>query len=57
MVLQASKKPEEAAREDIDKMLELSGWFVQNKDEINLSEGIGIAVTEKQKKLLIFTEN
>lgn len=26
MVLLSNKKPEEADREDIDKMLELSGW-------------------------------
>jgi hypothetical protein len=29
MVLQSNKKPEEAAREDIDKMLELSGWKIK----------------------------
>jgi len=38
MILQSSKKPEEIAREDIDKMLELSGWKVQDLSEMNLSE-------------------
>lgn len=50
MVLQASKKPEEAARDDIDKMLIFSGWIVQSKEEMNLSESIGIAVREAYLK-------
>ena len=35
MILQSSKKPEEVAREDIDKMLELSGWEVQGLGELS----------------------
>jgi hypothetical protein len=34
MVLQSSKKPEQIARENIDKMLELSGWKVKDLTEI-----------------------
>ena len=43
-------KPEEVAREDIDKMLELSGWKIQDLNKINLGEGIGIAVREAHLK-------
>lgn len=50
MVLQSSKKPEEVAREDIDKMLELSGWKVQDIYEMKPSESIGVAVTEAHLK-------
>jgi type I restriction enzyme R subunit len=50
MVLQSSKKPEEIAREDVDKMLELSGWRVQDLSERNLSESLGVAITEAHLK-------
>ncbi|AKB44848.1 type I restriction endonuclease subunit R [Methanosarcina vacuolata] len=51
MVLQSSKKPEEIAREDLDKMLELSGWKVQDLYEMKPSESIGVAVTEAHLKV------
>ena len=38
--------PEQKARKNIDKMLELSGWAVQNKDKIDFSASLGIAVRE-----------
>ncbi len=38
--------PEEQARENIDRLLEQSGWVVQNTDSINLYAGAGIAVRE-----------
>ena len=38
--------PEARARLDIDKMLEASGWIIQNRSEINLAAGRGIAVRE-----------
>jgi len=38
--------PEQKARKNIDKMLELSGWAVQNKDKIDFSASFGIAVRE-----------
>ena len=50
MILQSSRKPEEIAREDIDRMLDLSGWKVQGLNEINLVEGLGVAVGEVQMK-------
>ena len=50
MVLQSSKKPEQISRENIDKMLELSGWKIQDLNEMNLGKGIGVAVTEAHLK-------
>lgn len=38
--------PEQLAREDIDAMLEASGWTVQSKDAVNLSASRGVAVCE-----------
>ncbi|MGB3552056.1 MAG: type I restriction-modification enzyme R subunit C-terminal domain-containing protein [Candidatus Binatus sp.] len=39
-------KPEQKAREEIDRLLAEAGWVVQNRDEINLSAGRGIAIRE-----------
>ncbi len=39
-------KPEDEAREEIDRQLEESGWIVQSRDEINLSSGQGVAIRE-----------
>lgn len=54
MILQSSKKPEEVAREDIDKMLELSGWEVQSLDELNQGAGLGVAaeIVENMESVL-----
>ncbi|NIA10283.1 MAG: hypothetical protein GWP10_11300 [Nitrospiraceae bacterium] len=38
--------PEQKARKKIDKMLELSGWSVQNRDKIDFSASLGIAARE-----------
>lgn len=38
--------PEEQARVNIDKLLEQSGWLVQDYKHINFSAGLGIAVRE-----------
>ena len=38
--------PEEQAREKIDKMLEASGWVIQNYRDFDLSAGFGVAVRE-----------
>ena len=40
--------PEERAREGIDKMLEDSGWIVQDYSELDLGAGLGVAVREFQ---------
>jgi len=39
-------KPEEKARQKIDKLLESAGWKVQEYKELNLSAGLGVAVKE-----------
>jgi type I restriction enzyme, R subunit len=38
--------PEQKARKDIDQLLSLAGWTVQNRDEINLGASFGVAVRE-----------
>ena len=38
--------PEAQARIDIDRMLELAGWAVQEPDAVNLSAAQGVAVRE-----------
>jgi len=39
-------KPEEKARQDIDKLLNLAGWKVQDYNELNLGACPGVAVRE-----------
>ncbi len=39
-------KPEEEARKEIDKLLELAGWKLQDYKDRNLGEGVGVAVRE-----------
>ena len=39
-------KPEDTARQDIDKMLIDSGWIVQDYEDRNLNAGLGVAVRE-----------
>ncbi|AAM06054.1 hypothetical protein [Methanosarcina acetivorans] len=50
MILQSGKKPEEIAREDIDRMLDLSGWEVQDFNEMNFGTRQGVAVREVHMK-------
>ncbi len=38
--------PEQQAREKIDEALAAAGWIVQNRDEMNLAAGLGVAVRE-----------
>jgi type I restriction enzyme R subunit len=38
--------PEQRAREHIDKLLAEAGWTLQNRDQLNLGAGRGIAVRE-----------
>src|SRR5471032_2205484 len=38
--------PEQKARQEIDAKLVASGWLVQNRDDLDLSAGRGIAVRE-----------
>jgi type I restriction enzyme R subunit len=38
--------PEEKARREIDRQLELCGWIVQDRQEMNISAGLGVAIRE-----------
>jgi len=42
----ANQNPEQQARDEIDRLLEASGWKVQDKKTINFNAGPGIAVRE-----------
>ena len=44
----ANQTPEQAARDIIDKKLSQAGWVAQDKNKIDFSVGIGIAVREYQ---------
>ncbi|SKC85025.1 type I restriction enzyme, R subunit [Ohtaekwangia koreensis] len=46
--LNMNQNPEQIARDQIDQMLIDCGWVVQRKTKINLSAGLGVAVTEYQ---------
>jgi type I restriction enzyme, R subunit len=39
-------EPEDAARQNIDRMLEESGWVLQDYKDLNLGAGFGVAVRE-----------
>jgi type I restriction enzyme, R subunit len=39
-------KPEEKARQKIDQLLDAAGWKVQDRSELNLGAGLGVAVRE-----------
>jgi type I restriction enzyme R subunit len=38
--------PEARARKNIDQLLTAASWFVQSRDEVNLTAGRGIAIRE-----------
>ncbi len=42
----AARKPEEEARQAIDRLLEAGGWLVQDRRAANLGAGPGVAVRE-----------
>jgi len=43
-----NQNPEQIARDHIDAALVQSGWVIQNKKQINLNAGLGVAVREYQ---------
>ena len=43
-----NQNPEQLARDNIDNQLIACGWQIQNKKEINLNAGIGVAIREYQ---------
>ena len=38
--------PEERARQQIDLLLQQSGWIVQDRSQTNLAAGVGLAIRE-----------
>ena len=44
----SNQNAEQIARDKIDKQLITCGWVIQNKNQINLNAGLGIAVREYQ---------
>jgi len=42
----ARRKPEESAREEIDRQLEAAGWLIQDRPAANLSAALGVAIRE-----------
>lgn len=47
-MLPVNETPEQSARRKIDQMLIDAGWIIQNKNQINLSSGLGIVIREFQ---------
>jgi type I restriction enzyme R subunit len=43
-----NQTPEQMARDNIDRQLSASGWIIQNKKQMNLNAGLGVAVREYQ---------
>ena len=39
-------KPEQKARQNIDRLLTAAGWVIQDREQMNLGESLGIAVRE-----------
>ena len=46
-----NQNSEQIARDDIDRQLIDCGWIIQKKKQINLSAGLGVAVTEYQTEI------
>lgn len=44
----ANQNPEQLARDNIDTLLKMAGWVVQDKKKINFSNSLGVAVREYQ---------
>jgi len=38
--------PERQARQNIDRQLDQCGWIVQDRDDTNISAGLGVAIRE-----------
>ena len=45
-----SHRPEDRARQNIDRMLQDAGWVVQDRSHFNLSAGRGVAIRELSVK-------
>lgn len=44
-------KPEEKARQEIDKQLKKSNWIIQDRLNVNLGAGPGVAIREFPTKV------
>jgi len=44
----SNQNPEQISRDSIDRQLNACGWIIQNKKQINLNAGLGVAVGEYQ---------
>jgi len=49
--MNVNQTPEQKARDQIDNQLNACGWVIQNKCEINLSAGNGVAIREYLTKV------
>ena len=49
--IMVNQTPEQIARDEIDKQLIECGWIIQNKKQINLHAGPGVAVREYQTEI------
>ena len=43
-----NQNPEQSARDNIDNQLLACGWIIQDKKQVNLSAGPGVAIREYQ---------
>ena len=50
-----NQSPEQKARDRIDLMLRNAGWAIQDKNKVNLSESLGVAVREYQTDVGLLT--
>ena len=46
MTIPAGGRPEDRARANIDRLLTAAGWLIQNRDNINIEAGRGVAIRE-----------
>jgi hypothetical protein len=48
MTMPPTGRPEDRARADIDRLLIAAGWLIQNRNEVNIEAGRGVAIREFQ---------
>jgi hypothetical protein len=48
-----NQNPEQLSRDKIDNQLIACGWIIQNKSNINLAAGLGIAVRDIKPMLVL----
>ena len=46
-----NQTPEQIARDKIDKILRTPGWTIQNRNDIDFSAGLGVAIHEYQTEV------